>query len=162
MSAENQTDQLKTLHRIVSAAHTAFLVTNSEKGPHGRPMVTAEVKPDLAVLYFPTERNSAKVTELANDDRVFLGYVTGGEWASISGQGRIVDNKAKNKELWTPLWKNWFSGPDDPNMVLIEVRPVTGEYWDADSKVVVAAKMAYTAVTGKKTEVGEHGKVAIS
>lgn len=162
MSASTPTNDVSHLHRIVNAAHTAFLVTNGSQGPHGRPMATAKVGEELTILYFATERNSAKVKELAADDRVFLGYVSGNDWASISGRGRIVDDKAKNNELWSPLWKNWFTGPEDPNMVLIAVTPETGEYWDADSKVVVAAKMAYTAVTGNKTVVGDHGKVALT
>ena len=115
----------------------------------------------MEVLYFPTERTSAKVGELLADDHVFLGYVNGSEWATVTGRGKIVDDKAKNKELWNPLWKNWFTGPDDPNMVLIAVTPELAEYWDSASRAIVLAKMAYTAVTGQKTQIGEHAKLAL-
>ena len=160
-SPKSESDQRAALHKIISAAHTAFLVTTSEKGPHGRPMVTAQIDAEMRTIYFPTQRDSAKLAELAKDDRVFLGYVSGSDWASITGRGRVVDDKAKNRELWTDLWKNWFDGPDDPKMVLIEVTPELGEYWDSASRAVVLAKMAYTAVTGQKTEVGDHAKLAL-
>ncbi|MDB5325409.1 MAG: pyridoxamine 5-phosphate oxidase-related FMN-binding protein [Phycisphaerales bacterium] len=161
MSAKTENEQRQTLRRIISTAHTAFLVTNSPKGPHGRPMATAEVTESMETFYFPTERNSAKVGELAADDHVFLGYVSGSEWATVTGRGKILDDKAKNKELWSSLWKNWFSGPEDPNMVLIAVTPEMAEYWDSASRAIVLAKMAYTAVTGQKTQVSEHAKLAL-
>lgn len=160
-SPKSEADQRAALHKIITVAHTAFLVTNSEKGPHGRPMATAKVEADMATFYFPTERDSAKLKELAKDDRVFLGYVSGSDWASVSGRGRVVDDKAKNRELWTDLWKNWFDGPDDPKMVLIAVTPELGEYWDSANRAVVLAKMAYTAVTGQKTQVSDHAKLVL-
>jgi general stress protein 26 len=160
-SPDADAQQRQTLLKIIKTAHTAFLVTNSEKGPHGRPMVSAEIGENADVFYFPTDRNSPKVQELAKDDRVFLGYVSGSDWASITGRGRIVDDKAKNREVWTDLWKNWFEGPDDPKMVLIAVTPELGEYWDSANRAVVLAKMAYTAVTGQKTQVSDHAKLSL-
>lgn len=161
MSAKSETEQRQTLCRIINTAHTAFLVTSTPIGPHGRPMATAEVSESMDTFYFPTQRNSPKIEELKADDHVFLGYVSGSEWATVSGRGTIVDDKAKNRELWTSLWKNWFEGPDDPNMVLIAVKPESAEYWDSASRAVVLAKMAFTAVTGKKTEVSEHAKLSL-
>ena len=88
--------QKAALRKIINTAHTAFLVTASDKGLHGRPMVTAEASENLDVFYFPTARDSGKVEELAKDDSVFIGYVTGNEWATISGRGKIVDDRAKD------------------------------------------------------------------
>ena len=162
MSAEPTEQQRAILRKIVNEAHTAFLVTNSdEKGPHGRPMATAQVEAGLQTFWFASERESGKIAEIRQDDRVFLGYASGADWASITGRGRVVDDKAKNRELWTDLWKNWFDGPEDPNMVLIAVTPEIAEYWDSASRVTVLAKMAYTAVTGQKTQVSDHAKVTI-
>ena len=162
MSHDTETEQRTTLRRIINAAHTAFLVTNSpDKGPHGRPMVTGEVAEAMSAFYFPTDKNSGKVEELASDDRVFLGYVSGNEWASVSGRGSIVSDRAKIKEIWTDLWKNWFEGPDDPKLVLIQVTPELAEYWDSNNRAIVLAKMAYTAVTGQKTKVGDHAKLSL-
>lgn len=162
MSAKTPTDQRTVLKKIINEAHTAFFVTNSlTAGPHGRPMATAQVTGDLDTIYFATDRDSPKVKEIAADDRVFLGYASGADWASLSGRAKIVDDRAKARELWTDLWKNWFDGPDDPKLTLIAVKPESGEYWDSASRAVVLAKMAVTAVTGVKTEVGDHAKVSL-
>ncbi|MGC4033506.1 MAG: pyridoxamine 5'-phosphate oxidase family protein [Tepidisphaeraceae bacterium] len=143
-------------------AQTAFLVTlSSGSAPHGRPMATAQVDDGLETIYFATERNSPKVSEIKTNNRVFLGYTAGNDWASITGLAHIINDREKIQELWTDAWKNWFSGPDDPNLTLIAVSPEIGEYWDAPGRAVVVAKLAYTAVTGKKTELGSHAKVAL-
>ena len=63
--------------------------------------------------------------------------------------------------MYTALWKDWFDGPDDPKLVLIAVTPEQAEYWDSHSRVITVAKMAFTAVTGKKTDMGEHAKVSL-
>ncbi len=157
-------DQKSQLKKIINDSHTAMMVTHGNGALHGRPMATAEVKEDLANLWFASQKDSGKVEELQSDDRVFLGYnnTSGSEWATVNGRGRIVTDRAKIKELWSPIWKNWFEGPDDPNLVLIEVEPDSAEYWDSGSKAIQMLKFAMTAVTGKKVDSGEHAKVGLS
>jgi general stress protein 26 len=158
MAAQEQTssDQQKHLFKIVNDARTAFMVTHQAGSLHGRPMVNAEVKEGDSVIYFATQRRSGKVDELDHDPHVCLGYTnsTGSEWASLNGLARVIDNRAKIKELWSAVWKNWFEGPDDPNLVLIEVTPDRGEYWDAGSR-------AFQMVKGKKLSEGEHAEVKL-
>ena len=162
MPNTTQDEQTQTLQKIINSAHTAFLVTRTTAGAlHGRPMATAELKKDLSEIWFATQRDSGKVEELAADDHVFLGYAGSGNWASVTGHGQIVDDRAKMHELWTPIWKNWFTGPDDPKLTLIRVTPDGGEYWNGGSSVVMMAKLAFTAVTGKALSPADHASVAL-
>jgi general stress protein 26 len=156
------TDPKAAIRAIINAAHTAFLVThNKATGPHGRPMATAQVDEKVEELWFASQRDTLKIEELGDDDRVFLGYTVHTKWATITGRGRIVDDRTKAKEIWSDVWKNWFSGPDDPNLVLIQVIPEQGEYWDGGSKVVQMLKFATTAITGAKTSPGAHASVKL-
>jgi len=160
---KDQVDRV-AIRKIINGAHTAFMVTLSQSGvPHGRPMATAEVGEELEVIYFAAERNSTKTKEIDTDPHVFLGYVngSGSEWATIVGKAKVVDDRSLIKEMWSPIWKNWFEGPDDPEIVLIAVTHSTGEYWDQGNKVIAMAKLAFTAVTGVKTSDGDHGRVAL-
>ena len=162
MSQHTDAEQRAALRKIVNHGRTAFFVTTDVGGSlHGRPMANAEVTEAFDAIYFATQRNSGKVHELKNDAHVFLGYAAGGglEWASITGTAAVLNDRSKIKELWSPFWKTWFDGPDDPNLVLIKVTPHHAEYWDAGSKMVVMAKMAISAVTGKKLNAGENEKV---
>lgn len=165
MSEEMKTDAVRVelLRKIVNDATAAFLVTRSSDSMHGRPMATADIDDDFDSIWFACQRDSTTAQEVANDGHVFLGYTngSGSEWASINGTAVLVDDRDKIHELWQPIWKNWFEGPDDPQIVLIQVVPEHAEYWDAGSRLVQMLKFAVAAVSGKHVDEGEHGKVEL-
>jgi general stress protein 26 len=161
-SERSEAEQRATLRGIITSARVAVLVTRSSTGDlHGRPMATADVAEDIGRLWFATERNSAKVHELQADNRVFLGYTnhSGSEWATINGTARVIDDRQKAHDLWSPFWRNWFDGPDDPNLILIEVTPHFAEYWDSGSRIVSMVKFAVAALTGRHLDEGENARV---
>jgi general stress protein 26 len=93
-------------------------------------MAIAQVEPTCVVWFF-TSRESAKVCELGDDDRVQVICQDDHTFVSIAGAASIVDARAKIDELWNERLRAWFPrGKDDPNLVLIAVTPIDGEYWD--------------------------------
>ena len=47
---------------------------------------------------------------------------------------------AKTKEVWTKTDDIWLpGGPDDPNVRLLRMQPVTAELWDGPSSAAVVA-----------------------
>lgn len=157
-------EKRQLLGKIINDASAAFLVTRARgDGLHGRPMATARVDEDISVIWFACQKDSQVAAEVRTDPRVYLGYTnhTGSEWASINGRAAIVEDRAKIKDLWSPAWKNWFEGPDDPNIALIRVEPSDAEYWDSGSRAVMLVKMAVAAVTGAKLPDGEHARVDV-
>jgi general stress protein 26 len=159
------TEQEKREHlrKLINSAHSAMFVTHTINGLHGRPMANAEVEESFLRIWFATSRSSSKVDELQHDNRVFLGYAKSGtEWASINGRARTVDDRAKIQELWSPYWKNWFNGADDPDLILLEVIPESGEYWDSGNKLFAMVKFAVGAMTGRPMDLGDNQKVSLS
>jgi len=65
------------------------------------------------------------------------------------------------KELWSSILKAWFPLVlDDPDMILIKVKPSEVNYWDSSSsKMVLLFNMLKAIVTGKEYDEGEHGKI---
>jgi len=164
-SAPSEHQKRDKLHKIVNDAKSAFMVTGTKSGGlHGRPMTTVHIEQDFDTLWFPTDRNSGKVRELATDSEVCLGYTnsTGSEWAAVYGRARIVEDRALIRELWSPMWKTWFDSADDPKLVMIGVTPHSAEYWDSGSQVLQMMKFAVTAVTGKRFDEGENEHVNLS
>lgn len=163
MSEPDRSDaeRIDLLRKIVNDATAAFVVTRGGDTLHGRPMATADVEDDFNSIWFACQRDSAIAKEIGQDGHVFLGYTngSGSEWASINGYAQLIDNRERVKDLWQPIWKNWFSGPDDPSIVLIQVVPEHAEYWDSGSRVVQMLKFAAAAVTGEHVDEGEHGEV---
>jgi len=155
----SEAEKSRTLRKIINDANTAFMVTHSTAGGmHGRPMATVKLDETFQTLWFPTDRNSGKVRELAANPYVCLGYTnsTGSEWASVYGRAHLVDDRAKIRELWSPVWKMWFESPDDPKLALIAVVPESAEYWDSGSQVLQMLKFAVSAVTGKHLSEGKN------
>lgn len=83
-------------------------------------------------------------------------------FVSVSGTASIVDDRAKIAELWTPMAKAWFpQGVDDPNLALLKLDVVRGEYWDSSSTKMVQLYILTKAVLSgtPPTDLGEHRKV---
>jgi general stress protein 26 len=164
-STPTEHDKRARLRKILNDAKSAFMVTRTPSGGlHGRPMMTVQIDESFDNLWFPTDRNSGKVRELVADGEVCLGYTnsTGSEWASVNGRARIVDDRALIRELWSPIWKNWFESADDPKLVLIGVTPESAEYWDSGSQILQMMKFAVTAVTGKHLHEGQNEHVNLN
>lgn len=81
---------------------------------------------------------------------------------ALIGEARIGTNPEKIKELWNPMLKIWFDGPEDPNVTLIRVTPTDGFYWDTKSgKMIQMVKMLAGMVTGKKLDDSIEGKLGV-
>ena len=119
---------------------------------------------DDDTLWFFMSRSGDPVDDLATEPTVNLSYAdtSNDRFVSVSGQARVVENKAKAQALWSPLAQAWFSGGvDDPDLALIEVKIVHAHYWNVtESKITQLYQMAKAAITGKKPEhLGETGEV---
>lgn len=123
----------------------AMLVTHGgEDRFHVRPMAIAQVEPTCVVWFF-TSRESPKVYELDDDDRVQVICQDDHTFVSIAGAATVVDSREKVGELWNERLRAWFPrGKDDPSLVLIAVTPIDGEYWD--NKGVKGVRYAFEEV----------------
>ena len=65
-----------------------------------------------------------------------------------------MDAPEKLRELWNPAVEAWFpDGPEDPNVTLLKVDTVSGEYWDSPGgKVATIVALVKHKVTGEKYE----------
>lgn len=143
----------------------AMMVTQDEEGHlFARPMVAQE-RDENDQLWFFTGADSQKVREIQVNSKVLLSYATsgGGDFVSVSGEASIVKDTAKIDELWDESLKAWFpKGKTDPNICLIEVNPLSAEYWDQpSSKVVQAFGYLKARVTGKPEQMGENATIRL-
>ena len=156
-------EQQKRIAELVNDIGTAMMVTHSKGSDqmHARPMRNAELADDFDKLWFATRRDSGKVDEIRDDRDICLTYcnANGSSWVSLTGTARCTDEKDKRHMVYSHAWDNWFDGPDDPNLLLIEVTPTRGEYWESNGKIMTWTKMAAAAVTGHKFDVGDNEKV---
>ncbi len=158
-------DDKKKLAKLIHGIKIAMLTTADTDGClRSRPMATQSQEFD-GDLWFFTGRSSHKLVEIDADHHVNLAYgdASGNRYVSVSGNARLVEDKAKIKELWNPALKAWFpKGLEDPELCLLKVSPNKAEYWDAPGAVVQVLEMAKAIVKGEHAKIGDHGQLDMS
>jgi general stress protein 26 len=143
----------------------AMLTTVGPDGKlYSRPMFTQREDREDGLWFF-TERSSAKAQQVQGHADVNLSYADPGKnvYVSVAGTARIVDDPELERELWNAMNGAFFDGPDDPDLVLLQVEPQRAEYWDGSSgKVRQLFDMVKAAVTGRHDHMGENEKVDLA
>jgi general stress protein 26 len=118
-----------------------------------RPMNVRQVD-DEGNLWFLSAGDSRKNEELALDPSVKL-YFQGSkhsDFMQLDGYATITRDKAKIKELWSPMVQTWFTeGMDDPRVTVIQVTPTAGYYWDTKHGNAIAAVKIMIGAALRKT-----------
>jgi len=152
------------LYEMLKTMQIAMMTTIDTDGEmHSRPMHNQQAD-EHGDLWFFTQIQSPKVSEISRDNEVNLAYSEpkNQQYVSVFGTAEIVRDKATIEEKWSPAMKAWFpKGVDDPQIALIRVHPLKGEYWDGPNSTVLHLYGAVkAAVTGKQpTELTEQEKV---
>lgn len=152
------------LSDLMADFNTAMLTTVGLDGDlQSRPMAIADLADDGEV-WFVTDRNSEKVFEVVENDRVAVTMQGMTRYISLHGTCQLVDNSDKIKELWKEAWLGWFpQGATDPRIVLLRMRPESGEFWDMGGlnglRFLIKAGRAYMNGEAIETPDTNHGKV---
>lgn len=158
-------EAISKIKELVKAQPICHFVSGLSKKPLStRPMFALDVD-DQGILWFFSAKSSDKNQDIENDNNVQLFFSNHGssEYLSVSGKARIVPDKQKIKEIWTPLAKAWFKeGIDDAELTLIKVVPEEAYYWDTRSnKAVSMLKILASVVTGQTSDDGIQGELRV-
>ena len=162
----SQNSDIKKLADLIKDVKIAMLTTMEADGSlRSRPMATQHTAFD-GTLWFFTHEHSPKVDEVSREHRVNVSYADAGsvKYVSVSGTATLVTDRAKIKELWSPILKAWFpKGQDDPEVALLRIAVDKAEYWDTPGSTVVKLVGFVKAIaTGKTYEPGEHEKLNLA
>jgi general stress protein 26 len=162
-NAAQRNEQIKKLAELISDIEFAMLTTIEPDGTlRSRPMATQRREFD-GDLWFYTRADTPKVEEVEREHNVCVAYARPDRqhYVSVSGKARLVRDRAKIEELWSPAYKAWFpDGLDDPQLALLKVTAEKAEYWDGQTSAVAhLVGLAKAAVTGRSYQAGENEKV---
>jgi len=157
-------DGVAKIAGMIKDIQIAMLTTVGADGTlHSRPMATQRTPFDGELLFL-TGEDSGKVHEIEQESEVALTYVDPRHtFLTLAGRASISNDRGLIAELWNPSYQAWFpEGKDDPQIRVLRVRVERAEYWEAPSNAVVRnVKILARAVTGGKTPVGDHARVAL-
>jgi general stress protein 26 len=126
----NEEAEKRLLEIMKSHGDVMFFNHDVDGALCGRPMQAVRIDDD-GTSYFATGVDSEKVADLRLDPEVTLSFQGGREYALVTGEARISQDRALIDQLWSDAWKTWFpDGKEDPSIAVIIVDPDTGTYWD--------------------------------
>jgi general stress protein 26 len=155
---------IEKLIEMVKDVRVCMLITNEKYSENlsGRPMSISKIDDDGSMWFF-TKVSSYKIDEIEESKKVSIAITneSNNNYLMIHGTATIENDKNKMATLWSSIMRAWFPlGLDDPDMILIKVKPNEVNYWDSSSsKMVVLFNMLKAIVTGNEYEEGEHGKI---
>ncbi len=142
-------DDREKLYDMIEKVKIAMLTTVEPDGSlHTRPMANQEADENGALWFF-AEKGSAVETNVRANSHVSLGFSDphGSDYVAVSVTGTLTDDKATIAAKWSDILTAWFpQGKDDPKIVLLQVKPAKGEFWDTKSGLL------YTAVSYVKSK----------
>ena len=137
---EKHEDNLDRVWDIIEKVGVTMLTTQFSGGLRARPL-EARPERDAGLIWFVTDVRSGKEHEIEAEHDVCLVFIDAGTKAylSITARAEVRHDHAKAAEIWKSTDNMWWSGPDDPNVCVLRVRPVTAELWDGPAYAAVAA-----------------------
>lgn len=116
-----------------------FAMTTTGRGEMSARVVQPG-KPDADWrVRFMTSRSSRKVREVEQTGRMLLGYQHDPEaaYVTLGGPATIVDDIDLKRSVWTADADKWYpGGPEDPDVVLVELRTERIELWSASRNIM--------------------------
>ena len=148
---------------IVEKVGVGMLTTRFAGGLRARPL---EARPDrvAGLIWFVTDIRSGKEHEIEVAHDVGLVFIDEKEKAylSLTARAQVQRDHIKAAEIWKKTDDMWWHGPNDPNVCVLRVEPLTAELWDGPASSAVAAfEFAKARMTGQKPNLGENRKVTV-
>jgi len=147
------------VRQMLAGFRSAMMMTRSDtnSGVDIRPMgLQRDAEVFGGALHFFADDRSRKVAEIGADPHTALIFQNDEQttYLHLVGTASVVNDKAKMRELFTPLVKTWFpDGLADPHLTLIRFDAEEGHYWENPGGALrllgAFAKSAITGVPGK-------------
>jgi general stress protein 26 len=157
-------DQLDRVWDIIERQSVCMLTTRFDGGLRARPL---EPRPDKGggIIWFVTDLRSGKEREIEAEHDVCLIFIDPDEKAylSVTARAQVCRDPGKAAKLWKSTDSVWWRGPNDPNVRVLRVRPLTAELWDGPaSNAIVAYEFVKARLTGAEPNLGQNRKVTVN
>ena len=151
---------IEQLHQFT----TAHIVTRApDDSLAARPMAIADITTD-GHLWFITHADSSAIRDITEHPETAACLQAPGRYVWIGGLARTSREQSRIERIWDPAQAVWFDeGKQDPELVLLEIVPVRGEFWDRSGARGIDFKLRLVSalITGRRLDesAGAHGSV---
>jgi general stress protein 26 len=150
---------------MIEKVGVCMLTTRAAGGLRARPL---EARPDrtAGLIFAVTDVRSAKQDEIEVAPDVGLVFIDtkAKAYLSVTARACVMRDTAKIAQVWRKTDEVWWrGGPNDPDVCLLRIEPLTAELWDGPAS---AARTAFEFVkawlTGEEPSLGENRKVTVA
>ncbi|MCD7035161.1 pyridoxamine 5'-phosphate oxidase family protein [Metabacillus sp. GX 13764] len=140
----NQQELRDSILGIIEKNKIGTLATVKNNKPHSRYMTFFN---ESLTLYTPTNKETHKADEVESNPyvHILLGYDGegyGDKYVEIEGKVSIRDDEELKHKLWNDHMKPWFEGPNDPEYIVLEIKPSKITYMNANGESPQTLEMA--------------------
>jgi general stress protein 26 len=169
MSTENLKNQeaIEKLQEMINKIDIGMMCSQvpGSKVIHAVPMSRQEVDDEGNIWYLiSTDSESYKNFEITPYANVLFSDVRDYNFLSLCGDVEISRDQARIEKYWVNAMEAWFEkGKEDPRIRVMKITPGEAHYWDnKTNKLVTLIKVATSAVTGAKMDIGREGDLEIN
>ena len=123
--------------KVIEGSKLASLATIARGKPWVRYVVAHNQGANLN-LYICTYRDSRKIAQIKKNPNVHI--TIGGNmdnleasFVQIAAYARVRSDAGIRKKCWQEFMRKYYSGPDDPKYVVIEIKPKVIEYMSSET-----------------------------
>lgn len=128
----------KKILKVIEGSKLASLATIANGKPWVRYVMSHNDGQGLN-LHVCTFRDSRKVRQIQENPNVHL--IIGGDidnleapYVQIVAKARVRSDKALREKYWQNFMKKYYTGPDDPQYVILELKPELIEYMSSETR----------------------------
>ncbi len=122
----------KKIVNVLKTAPMASFATIKDGKPWVR-YVMVNLKDNLEI-FFTSHKKSRKVDQIHGNS--YCHMLVGGDpkdftkpYVQVAGKAEVSEDPALKKEFWVDYLATMFKGPDDPDYIIIKVKPEYFEFW---------------------------------
>lgn len=132
----NQSEAKTQLENVLEKDKVGVLATVQKGKPHARYMTFFH---EEMILYTVTNKHTHKMEDMEENANVhiLLGYGGDGygdEYVEVEGKVSMKESKALKEKLWTESMNNYFDGPEDPEYIVLEIKPMRIRFMNQKGK----------------------------
>lgn len=153
-------DVIDRIWTIADKLDPCMFVTRDGDGQRVRP-VYARVRRDEGAIYILSDTKGCKLDQIEASPDVSLAFSDerANDYVVINGTARASHDPDKARDVWRFSDETFWKSPDNPDLRVITVTPVSAELWDGSNLLVTGAKMLAERLLGASTELVENAKV---
>jgi general stress protein 26 len=148
---------------VIEKAGACMMTTRFSGALHVRPVVTLSKRRENAIWCL-TDRRGVNEDEIEVAPEVYLTFVYPNEhvYLALTGEVFVSLDADETRSLWTCEQEAWWSGPDDPNLLVMRVELWRAEMWESPANGPVADfQFAKARLFGTRADLGDSHKVTI-